>query len=227
MTGRLLASLSFGFAVVFANALASRWLLLTYRRLAIRRAREKRQQMIAQQEAESDQPAVIETTPELKLSDINSQARRVLRFISAAAAITALYVTWVDVLPALGILQKIPLWQNHLVAASDDLGIVWVTAADLLLIVFVGAMTLFAARNLPGLLEMTVLQRLPLDAGARYAATTVSRYLIFVTGTIAVLSRSGNRLGERPVAHCRHDGWARFWPARNLRQLRLWHHTAV
>ena len=29
---------------------------------------------------------------------------------------------------------------------------------------------------------MTVLQRLPLDAGARYAATTVSRYVIFVVG---------------------------------------------
>ncbi len=63
LTGRLLASLSCGIAVVFANALASRWLLLTYRRLAIRRAREKRQQMAAQQEAEPDQPAVIESTP--------------------------------------------------------------------------------------------------------------------------------------------------------------------
>ena len=31
-------------------------------------------------------------------------------------------------------------------------------------------------------MEIVILQRLPLDAGARYAASTVSRYLIVVTG---------------------------------------------
>ncbi len=58
--------------------------------------------------------------------------------ISATAAVTALYVTWVDVLPAFGILQKLPLWQNHLVTVGDESEIVWVTAVDLLFAVFVG-----------------------------------------------------------------------------------------
>ncbi|MBU4400127.1 MAG: mechanosensitive ion channel, partial [Planctomycetes bacterium] len=41
-----------------------------------------------------------------------------------------------------------------------------------------------AAKNIPGLLEMAVLQYLPLDAGARYAVATISRYFITIAGTI-------------------------------------------
>jgi potassium efflux system protein len=43
---------------------------------------------------------------------------------------------------------------------------------------------LIAAKNIPGLLEMAVLQHLPLDAGFRYTVGTVSRYLIVVIGVV-------------------------------------------
>lgn len=42
--------------------------------------------------------------------------------------------------------------------------------------------TFAAARNLPGLLEIGFLQRLPMDAGSRYAVTTVARYAITIIG---------------------------------------------
>ena len=85
-------------------------------------------------------------------------------------------------LPALGILRKVELWQNNLIATTDNSPVVWVTAADVLVALLIGGLTLVASRNVPGLMEIVVLQRLPLDAGARYAASTVSRYLIVVTG---------------------------------------------
>jgi potassium efflux system protein len=42
-----------------------------------------------------------------------------------------------------------------------------------------------AARNIPGLLEITLLERLPLDRSVRYAIGALTRYLIVVIGTLA------------------------------------------
>ena len=50
-------------------------------------------------------------------------------------------------------------------------------------------------RNLPGLLELILLQKLPLDAGARHAITTVIRYA-FTAACIAV------------ACHCMGIGWS-------------------
>jgi potassium efflux system protein len=52
------------------------------------------------------------------------------------------------------------------------------------LAVIIFATTVIAAKNIPGLLEMAVLQHLPVDAGARYAIATVCRYLIMVAGLL-------------------------------------------
>ena len=96
-----------------------------------------------------------------------------------------LYAIWIDVLPALGVLGRISVgWNNGIAGLSADGLPQPVTLADLLLAVVIAALTMFASRNLPGLMEIAVLQRLPMDAGARYAASTVSRYLIVVTGII-------------------------------------------
>jgi len=44
--------------------------------------------------------------------------------------------------------------------------------------------SLIAARNIPGLLEIALLQRLPLEAATRYAITTLSRYVISMLGIV-------------------------------------------
>jgi potassium efflux system protein len=60
-----------------------------------------------------------------------------------------------------------------------------VTLADLGLALLVLAVTLVLSKNLPGFLEIVLLERLPLDAGARYAVITVTRYvLVFVGVTV-------------------------------------------
>ncbi len=63
-----------------------------------------------------------------------------------------------------------------------------VTLADAgFAIVILGA-TWLAFRNIPGLIEIILLQRLPLDAGARYALGTVLRYLIVIVGIVVALN---------------------------------------
>jgi potassium efflux system protein len=63
--------------------------------------------------------------------------------------------------------------------------------ADLGLAVIFLIGTWVAFRNLPGLIEMIVLQRLPLDAASRYALSTVIRYAIVIIGVSTALGVIG------------------------------------
>lgn len=89
---------------------------------------------------------------------------------------------WVDVLPALGVLRNVRLWND------DDSAI---TLADLLLSLLLLLATTIAARNVPGLLVLLVLQRLRIQAGERNAITTLARYSLVIVGLVASFSAIG------------------------------------
>ncbi|MGB0951597.1 MAG: mechanosensitive ion channel domain-containing protein [Planctomycetota bacterium] len=77
-------------------------------------------------------------------------------------------------------------------AAANPLSLGEILLAAVALIV-----TLLFARNLPALLELTLLQRLPLDGGTRYAATTLIRYFVLLVGlgsTFHVIGVGWNQL---------------------------------
>lgn len=63
-----------------------------------------------------------------------------------------------------------------------------ITLADIGLSLVILLATFVAFRNLPALIEIMVLQRLPLDAGSRYALSTVIRYLIAMVGIALALN---------------------------------------
>jgi potassium-dependent mechanosensitive channel len=175
-----------------------RWTLVNQRRLAIEQARQRRNATQNETNAGEDAAGAelpASTVPERDLATINIQTRRLIEFTLAVACTVAVWCAWVDVLPALGsinvkigqtiesVTEKVPKPGNH----SD-----WVTSdrprdirvADLLLAAIIFAATFIAAKNIPGLLEMAVLQHLPFDAGARYAVATVCRYVITVIGVL-------------------------------------------
>jgi potassium efflux system protein len=66
-----------------------------------------------------------------------------------------------------------------------------ITVADLGLSLILLVATWVAFRNLPGLIEITVLQRLPLDSGSRYALSTVLRYAIAIVGVVVAFGALG------------------------------------
>ncbi|MEL7336772.1 MAG: mechanosensitive ion channel domain-containing protein, partial [Planctomycetota bacterium] len=66
-----------------------------------------------------------------------------------------------------------------------------ITLESLFYAVPVLVLSIIAFRNLPGLLESVLLDRLPLQKPARYAITTVSSYLIAMVGLIALASVMG------------------------------------
>lgn len=181
---------------VLAYATAMREVMVTRRRLEMARARERREKKRAAAaahddsalEAEAARPVV--ESEELDVATISEQTRALLRMLTLVGIATALWITWQELLPALGILDRVSLW-NQTITTDAGSKIVPVTLFNILIAVAVGLITFIAARNLPGMLEMTVLQRLNIEAGSRYAITTVSRYAIIMIGVIIAFNRIG------------------------------------
>ncbi len=81
-------------------------------------------------------------------------------------------------------------------AISDEDPETIITLADAGLAVLLLVATWLAFRNVPGLLEIVLLQRLPLDAGSRYALNTVMRYLIATVGIVIAFNTIGITWGK-------------------------------
>lgn len=160
-------------ALVFVHEVSLRRFLIARRRLAIQQAMERRKAAAAQREAGATE--VPDEKPiEEALVDVRSvaeQTRSLLRYLVVLSGLVAFWLIWVDVLPALGIFDAVPLAEG-------------VTLADALLATIVFVMTFVAARNIPGVLQLTILQRLQVHEGERHAITTIARYAIILIGVL-------------------------------------------
>ena len=65
------------------------------------------------------------------------------------------------------------------------------TLSDLMLCIFITIVTILVAKNIPGLLEISILQRLPLEPSARYATSTLARYIIVIVGSVLAFGAIG------------------------------------
>ncbi len=184
---------------IVCRALLLRWTLVNQRKLAIEQARKRRAAAQGESNLGGEGPCgpdlPIAAAPERDLATINIQTRRLVEYSLGVACVLAVWCAWVDVLPALSSVN-VGLWQTSVTVAEKvnlpggrtewktSNGYRDIMLADLCLAVIVLATTVIAAKNIPGLLEMALLQHLPLDAGARYAVATVSRYLITIVGLL-------------------------------------------
>ncbi|MGH8478912.1 MAG: mechanosensitive ion channel domain-containing protein [Gammaproteobacteria bacterium] len=181
---------------VIAHDLVIRWLRLAQRELAFAKVKEKREAARMAQAAQAASEVSGDAAPielELHMVDlptINEQTRQLTRIVIGLSVIVGLWFIWVQVLPALAILDRITLWE-HTVVVDGQARQQPITLSNLVLAVLVGVVTVTAARNLPGVLEIAVLQRLSIDAGSRYAITQVSRYVIVAAGISGVFNAIG------------------------------------
>lgn len=183
-----------GATIVYAALI--RWSLLSYRYLAMRNVRERKaaDAAAAATPAAATPPSAVavKSRPELTLSDINKQTRKALQLATAVGLLVGVWFVWIDVLPALRTLGDFPLWTVETPGPADaELVLKPVTTADLLLAVVVASLTIAAARHLPGLLEIAVLQRLPLEPSVRYAVSTVCKYAITAVGLVTAFGVIG------------------------------------
>lgn len=179
--------------------LSRRWLVVQQRRIALeefRRKREAAEKEAAEREsgellADHESGALPQfEESEVGLAELSEQSRRLLSIVVFVGAAVSLWGIWSVVFPALNVLEDVSLW-SHTVDIEGTATSVPVTLADLLTSLIMIAVTIVAARNVPGLLELVLLQNLPLEAGSRYATTTIVRYLIVGIGLILGISQLG------------------------------------
>jgi potassium efflux system protein len=113
-----------------------------------------------------------------------------LRALVVVGCAAVLLWIWSDVAPALTLLGDIKVWASSDVVGGKTVALS-VSLRDVLEAVLVLALTWIATRNLPGLIELSLLRRLHVDAPTRYAITSVTRYAIVFTGTIVGLAMLG------------------------------------
>ncbi len=187
----------FGVGLLVLRGLVLRWVLLTHRRLARDQARKRRETQKAKG-LDGEQPESSEEEAPLDLAEVDLRTQGLIRSMVLLILILGVWLIWADVLPALRILNRVELWHTTqqvgetvrdaegepLVVTREEL--VPVTLAHLGLAILVAGMSLVLVRNLPGLLEMTLLQRLPLAPGERYAITSLIGYSLVVAAVILV-----------------------------------------
>lgn len=213
LASRLLWTLWLAAAAVLIRAMAVRWVVLSRRRLLLGQIQQRRNAEEPQDGAAIIPPTVEETD----LAKATAQTRKLVDVAMAAVAATGLAMIWADPLPAIGLLNR-PLWSVTVsapakaaestpaaptaavlpavsgAASSGEPAVSvdrFVTTFDLAVAGVIAIFTVLASRNLPGLMEMSVLNRLPLDQATRYAAIRLSSYAIVIFG----LLMASNRLG--------------------------------
>ncbi len=171
---------------IMVRAMFVRWLMVAQRKLALleRQKREAAEQEQSQAESASAKESQQSKAKEdASIFQISQQTRRLIDVITVFLPIGGIWYVWKDVLPALGELAKIKLWTM----SAEEI----VTIGSLAMALFLAVLTVIVTRNVPGLLEIIVLRRLPLDRGVRFAITTLFRYTLAVIGTVLAFGKIG------------------------------------
>ena len=179
------------FGAVIAYYLGIRWFYIKERRLVLEQALERRKAAAAAKSATLKEAVPAETAlpqfeePLVDISSVKEQTRNLLRFLIGFSVVIGMWMIWSTILPALNALHNIKLWPYSAVVNGETTQ-QWITLFHLILCLVVGIITAVAAKNLPGVLEIAILQNLPIQTGSRYAITSISQYILVTIGLISI-----------------------------------------
>jgi len=174
-----------------------RWLMLTRRRLALqaaldRQAARRAQSESAKTEAHPSDGALLTVVeePEVNLASLDEQTRKLVNILVASSSIFAFWWIWSDMLPALNLLEQVPLWHyTGIVNGAEQL--VPVSLANVLMVLAIVLIALLAAKNLPALIEIILLETTSVTAGGRYAVKTLLSYGITAAAFLTAFATLG------------------------------------
>ena len=127
----------------------------------------------------------------------DTHIRELLRYVTLIVLAVGGWFVWAEVLPALGVLDRVALWDNVVKASEvirDPSGNatiqhfeknVPVTLKDVLASILIIMVTLRVGHQLTSFFEVTLSDRLPIDRGARHAIAVLVRYAFTLAGIIA------------------------------------------
>ena len=181
-------------ALLLIQELLTRLLLVVWNRMRQQKLLRLR---IKKSKLKSDMPdnvAVDDSAHELE--NVGKQLSQLVRGAAFLTFLCCNWFVWSDVLPALQIFDRVELWNitemsNQQMQTADGKTIteqvpqiVPITLADLFLSIIAILGTYVATKTLPGLLEISILGRLPIDTAMRHVIIMVSRYIVSLAGFI-------------------------------------------
>jgi potassium-dependent mechanosensitive channel len=193
---RYYATLLFVLCLSMAYGLVMKWISGARRHLAPPEsqspARQKEEQNGSRHEDSPEMSVAAESAPsdEKRIRDLDEQSRTLVNIVTFVLGFFCLWAIWAPVLPALKLLGATPLW-SYMTEIDGVRKSVPITPAHVVTALFAAALTVAAARSLPGAMELLLLNRLSLDAGARYAVNTLLRYTITGIGIVVTLGAVG------------------------------------
>jgi len=212
---RLQLTLVLSIVLAITYTMVMQWMLAAKRSLAMKQARARRAAAVAaaQRETEEDGsttgPIPAFEPPQMDLSLLNQQMLRLVRGTACILFLTMGWAIWGQVLPALQVFSRIELWSvvvETTQQASENADVtavvgkltrgIPITLGNLLSALLIFTVAILASRNLPGLLELAILQRLPMDHGGRNAITTLCRYMFIFVGSIIACNLVGIAWGS-------------------------------
>jgi potassium efflux system protein len=195
LSQKVLNTVGLIFLAWLIRALFVRGLMVAQRRLALleRQKRQAAAEQKAQQTeaaftpARAAEPAEIKVKPEQTIFEMSQQTRRLIGAATTIFLAVGFWYIWYDVLPAFAKLGAHPLYKT----LEQDITLGATVTAFIVII-----LTVIVARNVPGLLEIVILRRLPLDRGVRFAIITICRYVLVIIGVVWAFSEVGIGWGK-------------------------------
>lgn len=190
----------FAFMIFVLDQVCTRWFAVQERKIALDRALAKREVMKKVKEQQEAAKSTGDSVPDIELpsidvATISEQNRSLLRVVSYGAFFAALVWIWQDLFHAANVFGEIVLW-NYSVDGAEGTKQIPVTLATLIYTLVAIVLTYIGVKNLPGLIEVVVLQRFSLDSGIRFAITTTARYLVMLGGIMLISGMIGLDWGK-------------------------------
>ncbi len=196
LQGRMITSAWVLLLIIIALQVAMRGVLVAGRRAAYKQADARRAKLREEQHEANVSESMGEGSPmapeqaEIDVVTISQQTRGILRAAGLVLLAMLLWKIWSGLIPALGIFNDVVLWSSVTTTSTGQL-VTAITLGHVLLGIVLFGLTVIAARNLPGFLEVVVLHRFDIDPGTRYAYTTITRYVILAVGLVFAFSHIG------------------------------------
>ena len=154
-------------SIALAGGLLSRLLLIAQFGIKLR-------------ELKRDEDGQINSEESIDIGEITGQLNQLIRATSLVGVVLVSWQIWGAVLPAIGYLAEVKLWNGIPLEVGGLTPVI--SLRELLMAIGFLVLTFVLSTNLPSLLEVTLLDRMRLDRGGRYAVAFVVRYLVLVIG---------------------------------------------
>jgi potassium-dependent mechanosensitive channel len=190
----LLDSINLIIVVTLGLSMLERWFLVGKQKLALRQLEASRAASL--EKAANTTETVVIPDDDISVQEVDTQTARFLRGLRISVLTLGLFWVWMDVLPAIYRLDEVALWHFSHSGANGAAIETPVTLAAVLLGIFALVVTFLGSRNLPGLVEISLLSRAGVDAASRYMITSLLRYAIVIGGTLIGFSLLGMRWSQ-------------------------------